>query len=217
MRILHTSQLAAGSLIQLIIANLLAIIGFFLLYLPFSPRPYSNLIYFFILLVGGIFLARDTGYSLFKETKKTAFATLVGVALMLSIYGLMRCTFHLVKKNPTLAGLIDTSQWRFFVRPWVEINLFLSVAGVLMIVIALEFFYRAYLQEFFAGHLSPNKAILAASVLSGLRGFGGGGILAGPIDFFLCLIWGWVYHHGGLLAAIIVHMTWDICFVYFAP
>ncbi len=200
----------------LVVANLLAIIGFFLLYQPFSPRPYSNLVYFFLMLLGGIHLAGATNYQFLKENPGVIPLTLGGSALMLIIYGLMRYAHAFFAANPEFAGLVDVNQWSFFVQPWIEMNPFLSVSGVIMIVVALEYFYRAYLQEFFSEHFSPRKAILLTALLSGIRGWGGGS-LAGPIDFLLGLIWGWVYYRGGLLPAIIVHLCWDIPFVYFAP
>jgi len=201
---------------RLTVANLLAIIGFFLLYLPFSPRPYSNLAYFFLMLVGGIYLSKQTGFCFFKKSRAAFFSTLTGIGLMLLIYAGMRYSFVLVSQNEHLRDLVDTNQWRFFVKPWVEMNLFLSVSGVIMIVAALEVFYRAYIQEFFSRELTVREAILLTSLLSGIRGWGGGS-MAGPIDFGLALIWGWVYHHGGLGPAFIVHLCWDIPFVYFAP
>ena len=197
-------------------ANILAIIGFFLLYRPFSPRPYSNLVYFLVMLLCGIYLARGNGHQFVKDNSEGVYWTLGGSALMLIIYWSMRLSHGFVSAHPALSARIDTGQWSFFVKPWVEMNFYVSLAGVLMIVVALEYFYRAYIQEFLGRHMPAGRAIFYAALLSGIRGFGGGS-LGGPIDFMLALIWGWVYYKGGLLPSMIVHLVWDIAFVYFAP
>jgi len=204
--------------VVLAVANIGAVLFFFLLYRVFPYKPYSNMLYFLLLAIVGVFYARK--YSLYKADfgfRKTFTWSIIGSAIMLVGYGILVASYTFFLKHPELSKMADTQQWPRFVAPWIRINRVVSVAGIVLVVIATEYFYRAYVQALLAKALkNPWYALLATAVLSGLRGISGGR-LAGPFDFILSMFWGWIYIEGGLTAALISHMVWDIFFVYFVP
>jgi len=197
--------------------NIAAIIFFFLLYEVFPYKPYSNMAYFFLMAVAGVFYAQK--YSLYEYTRgihKTFLWSLIGSVIMLSGYGLVIAARAFVLSHPKLVVATDPGQWSRFVGPWLEINRVISILGIILVVFATEYFYRAYMQPLLEKAFNnPWYALFVTSALSGLRGIGGGGF-AGPFDFLLSLLWGWIYIQGGLVAALVTHMVWDIFFVYFA-
>jgi len=213
-----SEQITRRDWITLAAANILAVIFFFLLYRVFPYKPYSNMLFFLFMAIVGVFYARK--YSLYKSNlgfRKTLTWSLIGSAVMLVGYGILIASYAFFIKHPELSQAADTQQWPRFVAPWIRINRVVSVAGIVLVVVATEYFYRAYVQALLEKALkNPWYALVATAVLSGLRGISGGR-LAGPFDFTLSIFWGWIYIEGGLTAALISHMVWDIFFVYFVP
>ncbi len=199
--------------------NLLAVIFFCLLYHTDNPRPYSNMLYF--VAMGGIavwMLKKEPGLvPLAWSRGGTVWGdTILGSLLMLALYALTLGGYHWAR-----AGLIPLGSqgdnWVFFTAPWKQINPLLSVLGIVLVVVALELFYRSYALELLRSWQGEGKGLVLCSLLSALRGLCGGGLVAGGYDFALSWLWGWVYLRAGLAAAIIVHLVWDILFVYFSP
>ncbi|MBI4650618.1 CPBP family intramembrane metalloprotease [Candidatus Desantisbacteria bacterium] len=175
-------------------------------------NQYGNIVYFFILLVTGFYMGEDFFPDQYRLKNKNIF--LSGIALMFLLYAVMILSYIVIHKFPFLQKRIDLSLWQYFVKPWHEINIILSIISVIMIVLAVELFYRVYVQNTFNLFFSDNASILLASALSGIRAASLGPI-SGFVDFSLAVIWGFVYKRSGLLAAILTHLIWDILFVYF--
>ncbi|MDD5773310.1 MAG: CPBP family intramembrane metalloprotease [bacterium] len=189
---------------------------YYLIYTLPGMRPYGNMAYFACMLTAGYFLGKGFDVNIKNKTDKkvkTRYLAL-GVSLMLFLYLLMRISFSAVGRIPKLQGLVDLDLWQYFVRPWHEINIFVSVSGVIMIVIAVEMFYRVYVQNIFNLYFDNKTAILLASIISGARACTLGPV-SGLVDFSLAFIWGWIYFKSGFWPAVITHIAWDVFFVYF--
>ncbi len=197
--------------------NVLAILIFFLLYNVFPFKPYSNMLFFLMMLLVGVYYAKK--YSLYRlhcGFYKTLAWSVGGSVLMFFGYLALIYAHSIFSKYQELSQKADIEQWGRFVAPWLEINRVISILGIIVVVLATEFFYRAYLQALFENAFKSRwSALLLASLLSGVRGISGGK-LAGPFDFTLSFLWGYIYMEGGLTAAFISHIVWDIFFVYFA-
>ena len=200
-------------------SNLLAIVFFWLLYHTDNPRPYTNMLYFLLMGMLACWLLEQESLAspLAWVRGKTVLGDIVlGSFLMLVFYLLTLAGYHAAR-----AGLVpfggQGENWVFFTAAWKRINPLLSLAGIVLVVVALELFYRSYVLEVLGAWLGENQGLLLCSLLSALRGFCSGGIVSGGYDFALSWIWGWIYLRAGLAAAIAVHLVWDILFVYLSP
>jgi hypothetical protein len=141
--------------------------------------------------------------------------TLLFSAVMVVFFAVTLGGYKLIEGGAIRLEL-DTRRWAFFTRPWKEINLFVSVAGIVLVVAALEFFYRVYAIGMLRRSVSKQKALFISSFASALRGLISGPV-AGLYDFSLSYLWGTVYMRSGFIPALIVHLVWDILFVYISP
>lgn len=208
------SQVKREQVNWLIKTNLILVVLFFFLYHTDNPRPYTNILYF--ILMGGLalwmFKVENTLTPLVWVKGKTVWGdTALGSLLMLAFYFLTLAGYYLIPIGN------QNKSWVFFTAPWKEINFLVSFLGIVIVVVALEFFYRSYVLELLRSWHGESKALIISSLLSALRGLFGGGIAACGYDFALSWFWGWIYLRAGLLAAIIIHLVWDILFVYLSP
>lgn len=204
------------NLITLFLINIPVAGLYYLIYTLPGMRPYGNMVYFACMLAAGYFLRKGFDVNVKNKQDKNAKIRYLsfGIALMLFLYLVMRASFSLISNIPKFQGFVDLGLWRYFVLPWHEINIFVSVIGVIMIVIAVEMFYRVYVQNTFNLYFDNRTAILLASVISGARACTLGPV-SGVVDFSLAFIWGWIYIKSGFWTAVATHMVWDIFFVYF--
>ena len=198
----------------ILLINIPAVVFYFALYKIPGMRPYGNIIFFLLMLVAGCILSGDFLKRIKQEKLINIKYMFSGITAMLSLYLIMRLSFFVLQNKPELQGFVDLGLWKYFVRPWQEINILVSVLSVGMIVFAVEVFYRLYIQNTLNLYFKDNTAILLASAISGIRAFTLGP-MSGLVDFSLACIWGVVYKRSGLWAAFIVHMVWDVLFVYF--
>ncbi len=213
----NTSWLLSGEILIMLFLQIPVNIFFYLLYQPYVIRPYTNMLYFFILCIVGYLSAKKYGNLEHLYDKKSGIkSVLIGTILMIIIYLIMKYRIELFGNFQFFQKIqkMNEGHWQFFTKPWHEINIFLSVAGIFLVVVAMEFFYRAYIQELLNKYFQKNAALLGMSILSGLHS-AVLGTTSGFVDFSLALIWGWVYSNSGLYGAIFVHMVWDILFIYF--
>ncbi len=204
---------------RLVGTNLLAVIFFYLLYHTDNPHPYSNMLYFVAMGAVALWMFKQEPSLtplVWLRGKRVLGDTVLGSLLMVGFYVLTIAGYYLAR-----AGIIPMGgqghRWVFFTAPWKEINLIVSVLGVVLVVVTLELFYRSYALELLRSWCSDRKALILCSLLSALRGWCGGSLVAGGYDFALSWVWGWIYLRAGLWAAIIVHLVWDIVFVYLSP
>jgi len=204
------------NLVTLFWINIPVIVLYYLIYTLPGMRPYGNMVYFACMLASGYFLGKSFDVNIKNKWDKNVRIRYLalGVSLMLFLYLIMRVSFGAIGKIPKLQGLVDLGLWQYFVRPWHEVNILVSVSGVIMIVIAVEMFYRVYVQNTFNLYFDNKTAILLASVISGARACALGPV-SGLVDFSLAFIWGWIYLKSGFWPVVVTHMVWDVCFVYF--
>ena len=212
-----------NGLIILILSQIPFILGFWFLYQPhlYEPqlvRPYINMVYFILLLAAGYFLMRRYGrvvpWPTLKGERKEAVKTLVfGNLFNVLLYVFLRLSVAMLEETRLLPK-VKTGVWKFFVKPWNEINIVVSVLGIFLVVVAMEVFYRGYVQPFLCRYTTETRAILLTSLISGIRS---ATVTpnSGITDFVLAVVWGLVGSRAGLGAAIFTHMVWDILFVYF--
>ncbi len=203
------------SLIRLSLLHIAAGLFFYLLYHIPSPRPYTNIAYFLTLGLMSYWAMKKEGLKINWDSAFSWKYSALGLLLMLLIYLATRWGYQLALTGKIPVN-INPQQWRYFARPWQVINRLVSVAGILVVVVSLELFYRSYTLELLRPDFKDSGALLISSLLSLLRG-GSLGPVTGAYDGLLALIWGWVYIKGGLLPAIIVHLVWDILFIYLTP
>ncbi len=200
------------SLFRLIAAHVTAGLLFFLLFYLDTPRPYSNIVYFILLGLAACWLIKKdiSGYKYSVDVNIKY--TVIGIFIMLSAYLATRLGYYLSQAD-ILPIAIDKNAWLSFAEPWQRINPILSVLGIIIIVIAVELFYRSYCLELLRPYLGDNGAIYISSLLSFARAVSLGPV-TGIYDGALALVWGFIYLKGGLAAALITHLAWDILFIY---
>ncbi|MEW6088700.1 MAG: CPBP family intramembrane glutamic endopeptidase [bacterium] len=201
-------------LITLFLINIPVVILYYAVYRVPGVRPYANIAYFCLILITGGFLGREFLLKIEQQKVKESKYLFFGVISMIFLYQLMKFSSFIISRNKNLQGIIDLSLWQYFVRPWHEINILVSVSGVIIIVLAVEIFYRVYIQNTLNLYFKDNSAVFLASAISGARAVTLGPV-SGLVDFSLAYIWGFVYKKSGLWAAVFVHMVWDVLFVYF--
>ena len=196
-------------------SNAVFVIFFYLLWYTNNPRPYTNIVYFIVMgAVAGFAIKREgidykfTGLAPWKTT-------LIFSGLMVIFYGITLWGYRLIEGGQIPLRL-DARRWAYFAQPWIEIDRFVSFAGIVVVVVALEYFYRVYAIGLLGKSLSKKNAIIISSFASALRGLISGPV-AGLYDFSLSYLWGTVYVKSGLIPALIVHMLWDILFIYGSP
>lgn len=204
-----------NSLVRLGLLHLMAGLFFYLLYHTQNPKPYANIAYFLALGLVSFWAMKKEGI---KPNWNQGICWKYvggGLTLMLIIYLATRFGYQLA-----IDGALPISarpqQWSYFARPWQRINPLVSMSGILVVVVSLELFYRNYTLELLRPKCKDNGALVISSALSLLRGITLG-LITGGYDGALALIWGFIYLKGGLLAAIIVHLAWDMLFIYLAP
>ncbi|MFU1908679.1 type II CAAX prenyl endopeptidase Rce1 family protein [Bordetella hinzii] len=79
------------------------------------------------------------------------------------------------------------------------------VNNALLVTLAEEAFFRAYLQRQLTPRLGAAPACLLAALLFGLAHFAGGPSLM-ALAALAGLFYGWAYHRGGLAAAVLAHL-----------
>ncbi len=141
--------------------------------------------------------------------------TLIFSSLMAVFFAITLGGYHLIERG-TVPLQLDTQRWIYFTRPWRNINRPVSFAGIVLVVVALELYYRVYAIGLLGRAVSEQKALMIASFASALRGLVSGPV-AGLYDFSLSYLWGLVYMKSGLIPALIVHLVWDILFIYAGP
>lgn len=198
-----------------LLSNAIFVVLFYILWYTQNPRPYTNMAYFIVMgIVAGFAVSREgISYKIIGPTPwKT---TLLYSLLMVVFFAITLAGYHLVEGG-SVPLQIDTKRWIYFTRPWRKINRPLSIAGIVLVVVALEFYYRVYAIGLLERVVSRQKALLIASFASALRGVVSGPV-AGLYDFSLSYLWGLVYLKSGLIPALIVHLVWDILFIYAGP
>ncbi|MBI5207068.1 MAG: CPBP family intramembrane metalloprotease [Candidatus Firestonebacteria bacterium] len=209
---------ALSALVIMLLVQIPVDIFFYILYQPYIIRPYTNMVYFFILCIIGYILANKYGrltYLYVKDLSGILAVALSSISMIL-IYLVLKFREIIFKKLTVFNKIqdLEPGRWQFFTKPWNEINIFISVAGIFLVVLGMEIFYRSYIQELLNKYMVQTKAIVCMAVLSGLHTAVLGPV-SGIVDFFLALIWGLVYARAGLYGSVFVHMVWDILFIYF--
>ncbi|CAJ49625.1 CPBP family intramembrane glutamic endopeptidase [Bordetella avium] len=97
-----------------------------------------------------------------------------------------------------LGALAWSPGWPSQGWPWLLNN-------ALLVTMAEEAFFRAYIQRGLALRLGPAPACLLAALLFGLAHFAGGPALIG-LAALAGLFYGWAFHRGGLAAAVLAHL-----------
>lgn len=114
----------------LLLINIPAVVLYSAIYRIPGIRPYANIIYFLLMLAAGCVLAGD----FLKRIKNEKFVnikyTFYGITAMLSLYLIMRLSFFVLQNKPEFQGFVDLGLWKYFVRPWQELNIFISVLSV---------------------------------------------------------------------------------------
>ncbi|MBI5417707.1 CPBP family intramembrane metalloprotease [Candidatus Poribacteria bacterium] len=191
---------------------------FFLLYKPYVIHPYTNMVYFLVLFIISYPLANKYGNlkHIFIKEKSALITIFWATASMFIFYSILKFRALIFNVLPFFSKIeqVEPGKWEYFTKPWLEINLLLSVSGIFLVVAAMEIFYRAYIQELLNKYFNSNKSLILMAVLSGAHSAVLGPI-SGMVDFSLALIWGYVYKEAGLYSSIFVHMVWDILFIYF--
>jgi membrane protease YdiL (CAAX protease family) len=203
------------ALIRLVLLHGAACLFFYLLYHTSNPRPYTNIAYFLGLGLISCWAMRKEKINPRWDLSISWKYTGLGTLLMLVIYLGTRLGYRLAVVG-RLPINIQPGRWLYFARPWQEINQLISVIGILVVVVALELFYRNYTLELLRPKFRDWGALIISSALSMLRG-GTLGPVTGGYDGMLALIWGFIYLRAGLLPAIITHLVWDILFIYLTP
>lgn len=198
-----------------VVLNLFFIVLFYFLWHTDNPRPYTNMAYFLVMGVMAVYAIKQEGIT-YKVIEPNPWQTTLLFSGLMIIFFVITLTGHKLTERGLIPLRLDVQRWIYFTRPWKEINRMLSISGIILVVLALEFFYRVYAIGFLSKSGSPHRAIVLSSVASALRGLISGPI-AGLYDFSLSYIWGTVYLKSGLIPALIVHLIWDILFVYGSP
>lgn len=205
------------SLTRLVLVNMGAVGLFYWLYATDNPKPYSNMAYFLLMGVVCWFYLFPQERIETKTGGKGPFSkvTIAGSGQMILLFLVARLGYQLIN-----AGLLplrpDNRRWVTFALPWLKINPFLSVSGIILVVVTLEWFYRAYCIGVLRRYCKPETALIVSSLLSSFRGFTLG-VVPGIFDLTLSFYWGKIYLLEGLMPAIIVHLVWDLVFIYLSP
>jgi len=192
-----------------------AILGFYILYHTQNPKPYTNMIYFILLGALSLLLMRQEGIDFHWWFGHPVWAIGVGVVVMGVIFGATRAGYELAQAQ-IIPYRLQTRSWLEFIEPWRKVNWIISGAGIFLVVVALELFYRNYTLELLLRSCGLGWALILSSVFSMLRSVTCG-LVAGGYDLGLSLVWGLIYLKAGLIAALVTHLVWDILFVYLAP
>lgn len=195
--------------------NIFFIVFFYFLWHTDNPRPYTNMAYFVVMGAIALFAIKQEGiiYNIIGSNPWQTTFLFSGLMIICFTITLMG---HKLIERGVIPLPADVQRWIFFTQPWKKINRLLSVIGILLVVLALELFYRVYAIGLLGKSRSPHQAILLSSAASALRGLASGPT-AGLYDFSLSYLWGTVYLKSGLAPALIVHLVWDILFVYGSP
>jgi len=195
--------------------NIFFIVSFYFLWHTGNPRPYTNMAYFVLMGAMALFAIKQEGITYNIVGSNPWQTTFLFSGLMIICFAITLMGHKLIEKG-IIPLTSDVQRWIHFTQPWKEINRLLSVIGIILVVLALELFYRVYAIGLLGKSGSPHRALLLSSAASALRGLSSGPI-AGLYDFSLSYVWGTVYLKSGLVPALIVHLVWDILFVYGSP
>jgi membrane protease YdiL (CAAX protease family) len=198
-----------------VVLNIFFIVFFYFLWHTDNPRPYTNMAYFLVMGVTALFAIKREGITYKVIGSNPWQKTFLFSGLMIIFFAITLMGHKLIERG-VIPLRLDVQRWIYFTQPWKEINRMLSIMGIILVVLALEFFYRVYAIGLLGRLGSPHRAILISSVASALRGLMSGPT-AGLYDFSLSYLWGTVYLKSGLAPALIVHLVWDILFVYGSP
>ena len=196
-------------------SNAIFVVLFYILWYTENPRPYTNMAYFIVMgVVAGSAINRERiGCKIIGPAPWRT--TLLYSLLMVVFFGITLAGYHLIEGG-TVPLNIDSQRWIYFTQPWRMINRLVSFAGIVLVVVALELYYRVYAVGLLGRVVSKQKALMIASFASALRGLVSGPV-AGLYDFSLSYLWGLIYLKSGLVPALIVHLVWDILFIYAGP